>query len=131
MTKTTHLHSLAEGQRVNYLANLGGLVVLAGLDETEPQLLLGALTQMRKQLEKLPAERKLELKKMGEEKLIARNAEKRSFKLWQRSQQTERFDFTQEQMKKMIVAMGGKLPALEKDISSELWRLLRGVFGGT
>ena len=105
-------------------------MVLAGLEHVEPKLLLGALCEMARQLKKVSSARVLELKNLGESKLIARHAEKRSFKAWQRAQQTERFDFTHEQMKKMITLLGGKMPALDKDISSELWRLLRGVFGG-
>ncbi len=129
--KISQLHSLSEGQRVHYLSNLGGLVVIAGLESIEPNLLLGALCEMSRRLAQVPAERVAELKKIGDTKLAARNAQKRSFKSWQRAEQTERFDFTRDQMKKLILRLEGKMPALDKDISSELLRLLHGVFSGT
>lgn len=125
--KPSLLHTLEEGQRVHYLANLGGLVAIAGLEHIEPNLLMGALCSMKNQLQKLPEERISALKNLGDEKLLSRSAEKRSFKTWQRAQQTERFDLTQLQMKKLIVYFGGKIPALDKDIPSEFRRLLRGI----
>lgn len=127
---TDHLHTLEQGQRVHYLANLGGLVVLANLDHVEPDLLLGAFLEMGKRLANLTDSRLTELKTLGQDKLASRGAEKRSFKSWQRAHQTERFDFSQVQMQRLIVQLGGKLPALEKDIPSELRRLLRGLTDG-
>jgi hypothetical protein len=126
----TDLHSLSEGQRVHYLANLGGLVAIAKLEDIKPDLLLGALCEMARRLPKLSLARVLELQKLGESKLRARNIEKRSFKTWQRAQKTQRFDFTQEEMKQLIARLGGKQPALEKDIHSELRCLLKGVLDG-
>ena len=38
-------HGKEQGLRVHYLANLGGLVALAGLDLEPPDFLLGALAQ--------------------------------------------------------------------------------------
>lgn len=119
------VHTLEEGQRVHYLANLGGLVAIAGLEQTEPSLLVGVLCEVERKIKSLPTERLNELKEKGLAILAARNTEKRSFKTWQRAQQTERFDLTLPQMKRLIVRLGGKLPALDKDTGSELLRLFR------
>jgi len=43
-------HTAEQGQRVHWLANLGGLVAIAGLEEVEPDLLLGALLSVAAQL---------------------------------------------------------------------------------
>lgn len=122
---TTSLHTLVQGQRVHYLANLGGLVVLAGLDKIAPDVLLGALLEMHSQLQKLTPDRKAALKDKGAQALQARHAEKRSFASWQRAVHRERFDFTRDEMKNLIKKLGGKVPVLEKDVVSELKRLLR------
>jgi hypothetical protein len=129
-TEEKKSHGLAEGQRVHYLANLGGLVTISGLEHVEPNLLLGALCEVEKRLNQISSTRLAELKQLGQTKLAARSAEKRSFKSWQRAQQTERFDLTLSQMKKLIVLVGGNLPALEKDVGSELRRILRGALDG-
>ncbi len=127
---TDHLHNLEQGQRVNYLANLGGLVALAKLDHLTPDLLLGAFLEVGKRLSHLPESRLTELKALGRDKLVSRNAEKRSFKSWQRAHQTERFDLSKVQMQRLIVKLGGKTPAFEKDIPSELRRLFSEIIRG-
>lgn len=126
-TMTQSLHTLEEGQRVHYLANLGGLVAIAGLDVIEPSILLAALVETKIKLQQLSDEQLAPLKQKGLKILEARNAEKRSFKSWQRAQQTERFDLSKKQIQQLIQKLGGKLPALEKDLASELRRLLQRV----
>jgi len=121
----TETHNLSQGQRVNWLANLGGLVAIAGLEDIEPAILLGAFLEINTRLRQVSGERLADLKEKGMQALQARNSEKRTFKSWQRAQQTERFDLTREQQKQLIVKLGGKIPVLEKDIPSELQRLLR------
>lgn len=120
-------HTLAEGQRVNYLANLGGLVVIAGLELIDPAVLLGALSEVARKLPTLPKTRFENLRQIGDQKLKDRQAQKRAFKAWQRAEQTERFDLTQDQMRTLILYLGGKVPALEKDIGSELRVLLKRI----
>jgi hypothetical protein len=121
------LHTLEEGQRVHYLANLGGLVAIAGLEDIEPALLLGAFIEMNTRLRQLSSERLTALKQKGSQALHNRQSEKRSFKSWQRAQSSERFDLTRAQMQALITTLGGKVPALEKDLVSELRRLLRAL----
>jgi len=127
MNKEFSAHTIAEGQRVHWLANLGGLVTIAGLDAFEPAILLGAFIEINAKLKQVSKERIAELKEKGLQALQARNTEKRTFKSWQRAQQTERYDLTQGQQKQLIVKLGGKIPVLEKDIAAELRRLLRGL----
>jgi hypothetical protein len=125
MTERKHTHE--EGQRVHYLANLGGLVVIAGLEKLPPTILVGALAEVAKRFTQLSPERIETLKEKGAVLLQHRAAEKRSFKEWQRAQQTERFDFTRDQMTKLIVALGGCVPTSEKEWALELKRLVRGL----
>jgi len=40
------LHTREQGLRVHHLANLGGLVAIAGLDREPPDLLLGGLLEL-------------------------------------------------------------------------------------
>lgn len=124
-TETTH--TLTEGQRVHWLANLGGLVAIAGLEDIDPAILVGALTEINVRLRQVSKERLEDLKTKGLEILQARNSEKRTFKSWQRANETARFDFSREQQQQLIIRLGGKVPVLEKDIVSELRRLLKGL----
>ena len=41
-------HSEEQGLRVHHLANLGGLIALAGLDREPPDFLLGACSAWRR-----------------------------------------------------------------------------------
>lgn len=88
----TRNHSLAEGQRVHYLTNLGGLVVIAGLENYPPDLLVGSMAAIHKRLQKLSSSEQEKLKEEGDAILKQRSADKVSFKRWQRSQQSQRFD---------------------------------------
>lgn len=116
-----------QGQRVHYLANLGGLVVLAGLENLSPDLLLGMLMTAQKQLTVLPPVKKSALQQLGEKALKARASHKRSFKAWQKNLEAERFDFSKTQMEKLIMKLGGSVPTLTKDISAELQRLVEAL----
>ena len=120
----TKNHSVAEGQRVHYLANLGGLVVIAGLENYPPNLLVGGMAAIHKRLQQLSPNDQEKLKGQGDTILKQRAADKVSFKRWQRSQQSQRFDFTHDQIKKLIKKLGGEIPVLEKDLASELLRLV-------
>ena len=48
------LHTREQGLRVHHLANLGGLVAIAGLDREPPDLLLGGLLELAARLPDLP-----------------------------------------------------------------------------
>jgi len=51
-------HSHAEGLRVHHLANLGGLIAIAGLDLEPPDFLLGALLSLAQEAAKLSREQR-------------------------------------------------------------------------
>ena len=72
-------HSLEQGQRVHYLANLGGIVVIAGLGDLEPDLLLGALLSVASQLARSDPRRDARLRTAGSAVLDARASAKRAF----------------------------------------------------
>ena len=65
-------HSTEQGLRVHYLANLGGLVALAGLDMEPPDFLLGALLSIARETGALGPEQRAEIAAMGQVKLDER-----------------------------------------------------------
>lgn len=123
---TSILHSKAQGLRVHKLANLGGLVAIAGLENLEPTLLLGALMEMARQLPHLSLEHTKQLCEQGIQKLRERNSEKRVYKQ-QKNSELSSIEITLKinEIKKLIVMLGGKTPVLEKDLIPELLRLMR------
>jgi hypothetical protein len=124
------LKGFSQGQRLHYLANLGGLMLIAGLSQMEPDLLLGALSEIAIKIPKLPESRIAELKQLGSNKLSDSGGKQKSFDSWARVKNAERFDFTLAEMQKLIPKLGGKLPAFEKDIGAEFRRVVREVCGG-
>jgi hypothetical protein len=58
---TEHLKAESSRERVHRLASLGGLVALAGLDRTLPDLLLGILLEVTERLPHLSRNRTQEL----------------------------------------------------------------------
>jgi len=76
---------LWQGLRVHHLANLGGLVAIAGLDREPPDLLLGGLLELAVRLPDLPATRRAAIASAGREKLDTRATSKRAWKAWSRS----------------------------------------------
>ena len=73
-------HTAEQGQRLHYLANLGGLVAIAGLDSLEPDLLLGQLLEMADRLPNLeaPRVRRLRLNHQSIDGPSRRSASRRS-----------------------------------------------------
>jgi len=100
-------HSLEQGQRVHYLANLGGLVVIAGLEQLEPDLLLGALLSVASQLARSDARRDARLRGVGGAALDARAAAKRAFAARQRAQNLHSVYLTSKQCRRLIRELGG------------------------
>src|SRR5712692_1828876 len=72
-------HSSEQGLRVHYLANLGGLVVLAGLDLEPPDFLLGALLSVAREATALSPQQRAEIAAMGQVKLDERATGKRAW----------------------------------------------------
>jgi hypothetical protein len=61
-----------QGLRVHHLANLGGLVALAGLDLEPPDFLLGALLSIAREASVLTAPERAEIAAQGQVKLDER-----------------------------------------------------------
>ena len=100
-------HSPEQGQRLHYLANLGGLVVIAGLEDLEPDLLLGALLSVASQLRRPDTHRDARLRRAGSAALDARAAAKRAFAAHQRAQNLHSVYLTSQQCRGLIRELGG------------------------
>lgn len=119
---STILHTKEQGLRVHKLANLGGLVAIAGLENVEPTLLLGLFLDLAKQLPHFSLQQLELLNAIGLQKLRDRNSEKRAYKM----QKTDtEFNLSMADIKKIIIKLGGKIPVFEKDLMPELRRLMR------
>jgi hypothetical protein len=123
---TSILHTKAQGLRVHKLANLGGLVAIAGLEDIDSSLLLGALMELAKQLPSISLSHKELLQKEGVQKLRDRNSEKRIYKQRQKTEDSNtEITFHIEDIQKLIIKLGGKIPVFEKNFIPELLRLMR------
>ena len=119
-------HTAAQGVRVHYLANLGGLVAVAGLDHYPPDLLLGVLLEVAVRLPLVPADRRAALCARGRARLEARAAEKRAWKAWARAQGLHRLDLSTTEVHQLITALGGT-PSTPGRAVPTLLALLRGT----
>lgn len=120
------LHTQEQGKRVHLLANLGGLVAIAGLENVDPATLLGALLDVAKRLRQLSMQQLDILHTLGLEKLRERNSEKRAYgKHIAKESSVAKINLNSDDIKKIIIQLGGKIPVFEKDLVPELRRLLR------
>ena len=101
------LHTREQGLRLHHLANLGGLVALAGLDREPPDLLLGALLRMAASLTELPERRRAEIAFLGHEKLDERASAKRAWKSWARANQLHNLTLSDAQIRRIVASLGG------------------------
>ncbi len=81
-------HTREQGLRVHSLADRGGLVCIAELDSLPPDLLLGALLVVARQLPRMKPEALEQVRKLGDSKLSARAAQKRAWKAYERASDT-------------------------------------------
>lgn len=79
-------HSPEQGLRVHHLANLGGLIALAGLDLEPPDFLLGALLSVAQEAGDLTPAQRAHVATIGRKKLDERATSKRAWKSWRRAQ---------------------------------------------
>ena len=107
------LHTREQGLRLHHLANLGGLVALAGLDREPPDLLLGALLRMAASLADLSERRRAELTSVGSEKLNERASAKRAWKSWARANRLHNLTLSEVQIRRILAALGGGKQAAE------------------
>jgi len=103
-------HTKEQGLRVHHLANLGGLLAIAGLDQQPPDLLLGALIEIATRLPELSASRLAEITSTGHAKLDERASAKRAWKSWQRAKDLHAVTLTSSQIVRVITALGGTPP---------------------
>lgn len=103
-------HSYEQGLRVHHLANLGGLIALAGLDLEPPDFLLGALLSVAEEARKLRAEDRAQVAKIGQTKLNERATGKRAWKSWQRARDLHALTLSTTQVRDIIEALGGHAP---------------------
>jgi hypothetical protein len=121
------LHTKEQGLRVHHLANLGGLVAIAGLDREPPDLLLGGLLELAARLPDLPATRRAVIASAGRAKLDARATSKRAWKSWNRSNSLHNLTLSNEQIRSIISALGGIEPCDSVELPETMLRLLGDV----
>jgi hypothetical protein len=120
------LHTREQGLRVHHLANLGGLVAIAGLDREPPDLLLGGLLELAARLPDLPATRRAAIASAGRVKLDTRATSKRAWKSWSRAKELHSLTLSSEHLRRIVGALGGEEP---RD-SAELPRMMLRLLGG-
>jgi conjugative transfer protein TraD len=118
------LHTREQGLRVHHLANLGGLVAIAGLDREPPDLLLGGLLELAARLPDLPATRRASIASAGRVKLDARATSKRAWKSWSRSKELHGLTLSSDHIRRIIGALGGDEPRDSAELPRMMLRLL-------
>jgi hypothetical protein len=104
-------HSREQGLRVHHLANLGGLVALAGLDHEPPDFLLGALLSVAHEASRLTVAQRAQVASIGGRKLAERATGKRAWKSWSRARELHAITLSTAQVEEIIEALGGHVPA--------------------
>jgi hypothetical protein len=118
------LHTREQGLRVHHLANLGGLVAIAGLDREPPDLLLGGLLELAARLPDLPATRRAAIASVGRVKLDTRATSKRAWKSWSRSKKLHSLMLSSEHLRRIVSALGGEEPRDSAELPRMMLRLL-------
>lgn len=118
------LHTREQGLRVHHLANLGGLVAIAGLDREPPDLLLGGLLELAARLPDLPATRRAAIASVGRVKLNTRATSKRAWKSWSRSKELHSLTLSSEHLRRIVSALGGEEPRGSAELPRMMLRLL-------
>jgi hypothetical protein len=117
-------HTREQGLRVHHLANLGGLIAVAGLDREPPDFLLGALVSMAQEREALTPEQRSRVASLGRQKLDERATAKRAWKSWRRLQGLHSLTLSSAQMSRLIEAIGARAPDDPARLTETLMRLL-------
>jgi Conjugal transfer protein TraD len=121
---TDGLHTREQGLRVHHLANLGGLIAIAGLDREPPDLLLGGLLELAARLPDLPATRRAAIASVGRVKLDTRATSKRAWKSWSRSKELHSLTLSSEHLRRIVSALGGEEPRDSAELPRMMLRLL-------
>ncbi len=120
-------HTSEQGLRVHYLANLGGLMAVAGLDHHPPDLLLGVLLEVAARIQGLSEHRRAELRARGQARLEERGAQKRAWNAWRRARELQRLDLTVAEICRLLAAVAGPAAASTADPAARLLHALRGT----
>jgi hypothetical protein len=110
MSSNGNGHSREQGLRVHHLANLGGLIALAGLDLERPDFLLGALLSVAEEASRLTPSQRTYVATIGRRKLDERATAKRAWKSWRRAQDLHAITLSSGQVREIIEALGGRAP---------------------
>ena len=120
-------HTREQGIRVHYLANLGGLLAVAGIDHYPPDLLLGIFLEAAARVPELSPDRYAALCVRGQARLEERAAEKRAWSAWHRAGQLRRLDLSLGEVRRLLAALVGEGAAAGGgDLVARLLRVLRG-----
>ena len=103
-------HSPEQGLRVHHLANLGGLIALAGLDLEPPDFLLGALLSVAEETRRLSPSERERVARLGRQTLDQRATGKRAWKSRRRAQDLHAVTLSGKQVRDIIETLGGKAP---------------------
>jgi hypothetical protein len=117
-------HSREQGLRVHHLANLGGLVALAGLDREPPDFLLGALISVAHESATLDAVRRAQVASIGRKQLEERATGKRAWKSWRRAQELHSVTLSSAQVREIVEALGQHAPETSAQLIASLSALL-------
>ncbi len=123
-------HSREQGLRVHHLANLGGLIALAGLDLERPDFLLGALLSVAQESHQLTVKQREQVAAIGRKKLDTRATGKRAWKSWARAQELNALTLSNAQVAEIIAALGGQVPAEPTRLALVLSQVLTEICHG-
>ncbi len=118
-------HTREQGIRVHHLANLGGLIALAGLDKEPPDFLLGVLVSAAREAATLTAGERSQVAYVGRKKLDERATAKRAWRSWTSARELHSLLLSSAQMRRMIAALGGSAPENPDRLSAVLTNLLK------
>ena len=120
----TNAHSHEQGLRVHHLANLGGLVAIAGLDHEPPDFLLGALLSISHESATLDATQRARVVAAGRARLEERATSKRAWKSWSRAKELHSVTLSNVQVREIIEALGEHAPENSAQLIASLSALL-------
>jgi hypothetical protein len=106
--------------------NLGGLIAVAGLDREPPDFLLGALVSVAQESRVLTPEQRAQVAAVGRKKLDERVSAKRAWKSWRRTHEVHGLTLSSGELRRLIGALGGGVPADAAGLVVTLKELLEG-----
>ena len=115
-------HSKTQGQRVHFLANLGGLVVLSGLDQLNPEILLGILLNAKVHFDNATSLQRNSHEARGRALLEQRGREKRAWRSFQSMKRLHQFYLSKSELETIVSLLKkvGIDGALQEKLTQEL-----------